>query len=833
MRPDNNQSFVAHYRKSDGKPQSVLEHLEGASRLSSEFAGKLGLSSLGALAGLLHDMGKYSAAFQAYIESAIGKPAPSASEGQGDAEPMKSKIDHSSAGAQLVWQALSGNQSPVRSLSGQMIALCIASHHSRSGLIDCLSPNGEDAFGERMAKRIEPTCRDDEEEYVRSRVTDLLASSSIEDELGSRLGMLGSGERSPVIDAFKLGLLTRFLFSALIDADRLNTADFENEAAALARYNGDYPDWAVLAERLEARLAKFEIRNQVDEIRREVSSACLSFARKGRGLYQLTVPTGGGKTLASLRFALGHVQAQERPMDRIIYVAPYTSILDQNASDVRSALEQGDSGKQIVLEHHSNLTQERDTWQSQVLSQNWDAPIVFTTAVQLLETLFGSGTRGVRRMHQLANAVIIFDEAQTIPVKAIHLFNNAINFLVDQCGSTVVLCTATQPLLDKVDASKGAARLSPDPQMMPDVEALFRDLRRVEVIDVRKSGGWTEDEIAATALREMEIAEAAQKKMKSAGSALVVVNTRAHAKEIYLRCKAKTGDVFHLSTRMCPAHRMEVLGAIQQRLDPDDPKPVICVSTQLIEAGIDIDFGSVIRCLAGLDSIAQAAGRCNRNGRPVIGRVLVVNPSHENLDKLPDIRKAQEISERVLGEFRDDPAAFDHDLLSPKAMARYYQYYFFERAHEMAYPVSPRDIGRDDTLLSLLSTNKQAVNAYKRAHKAGPPLHLRQSFKAAAEAFQAIDSPTEGIIVPYGEEGERIIAELSASIPLGKRSELLKQAQRYSVNLFAHEIGKLKEARALYDVGEGSGVYSLDSRYYSDEFGVSLEQVAPMKPLIG
>lgn len=528
--------------------------------------------------------------------------------------------------------------------------------------------------------------------------------------------------------------------------------------------------------------------------------------------------------MASLRFALHH--AKHHQMKRIIYVIPYTSIIDQNAAFVRSIFENDEDRtkvcyKQIVLEHHSNLTPERDTWQSKLLAENWDAPIVFTTAVQFLETLFAAGTRGARRIHQLANAVIIFDEVQTIPIRSVHLFNNAINFLSGQCGSTVLFCTATQPLLNEVDAQKGAVKLSKSYEIMPNVKDLFQDLRRVEVIDIRKKGGWTKEEIVVCVLHELS----------RTGSVLVIVNTKAAAQEIFKRCRNEKKPVFHLSTNMCPAHRMDVLNEVKKYLNPQNAKPVICVSTQLIEAGVDIDFGSVIRYMAGLDSIAQAAGRCNRNGLRSNGRVLIVNPVDENLDKLPDIRIAREKTERVLEEFRNDPAAFNHDLLSPEAMRRYYQYYFFERAHEMAYPVFPRNIGRNDTILSLLSTNSLSVEAYKRTFLKAPPLYLRQSFKTAAEAFSAINAPTEGIIVPYGEEGERIIGGLCAAFEVRKRFDLLKQAQRYSVNLFPNVIKKLSELKYIYEVQEESGIMYLDSRYYSAAFGVSLEQVSQLKTL--
>ncbi len=819
-------NYVAHYRQSDGLPQSLIKHLEETSTLTSAFAGKIGLSSIGKLIGLLHDLGKYSAIFQNYLKSAVGKLNLDDDE-YVDVKGNKGKIDHSSAGSQYIWTALHNREFPLN-LAGQLMSLSIASHHS--GLIDCLSTDGVNAFNKRMTKPKEETHLDEVrrkvEKTLRNRVDELLFSPAIHKELLQRLKVLFDGEQYLDIREFKLGLLARFLFSALIDADRLNTADFEYILAARERYNGAYPEWATLIEKLEKHIAGFKTRNRVDEIRSEVSSSCLNFATRERGLFLLTVPTGGGKTLASLRFALHH--AKHKQMDRIIYVVPFNTIIDQNAGEVRNILETDkdratDTTKQIVLEHHSNLTSGKDTWQSKILAENWDAPIVFTTAVQFLETLFAAGTRGVRRMHQLANSIIIFDEIQTVPIRIVHLFNNAINFLVGQCGSTVVFCTATQPLLNEVDASKGAAKLSTDHEMMPNTKSLFKNLRRVEVLDERKDGGWTEDDVA----------NAVQQEMKKAGSVLIIVNTKAQAKEVYKRCRRMAEHVYHLSTSMCPAHRMEVLDEINARLDVDNSNPLICVSTQLIEAGVDVDFGSVIRYLAGLDSIAQAAGRCNRNGLRSTGRVLVINPSNENLDRLSEIREARKIAERVLDEFNKNKSAFDNDRISPAAMAQYYRYHFFDRAHLMAYPVSSNDVGRDDTLFSLLSVNELSVSAYNRQNNNNPPpLHLRQSFKTASDAFKVIDAPTEGVVVPYGKKGKRIIAELSTASRFEKKYDLLKKAQCYSVNMFPHEITKLHEMHRLQESQPGSGIRCLDSRHYSDEFGASVEQVGPMDTLI-
>ena len=761
--------------------------------------------------GLLHDLGKYSVAFQSYIKSAQGKIEPEDEE-YVDAVQMKGKIDHSTAGAQYIWEKKGGSQ--LRQMASEFLALCIASHHS--GLIDCLSAVGDDVIGKRMAKSEDRAhfreVSGKVDEYIRNRAESLLASPDLENKLQERLELLLRHVPSEEIRRFQLGFLARFLFSALIDADRLNSAEREPNSR---------PDWPLLIDKLETHLAGFTMGSKIDEIRADISTSCLKFATREKGLYQLTVPTGGGKTLASLRFALRH--AKHHKMDRVVYVVPYTSIIDQNARVARSVFASlEESGGQIVLEHHSNLTPEQDNAENKLLAENWDAPIVFTTAVQLLETLFSSGTRGVRRLHQLGNAVIIFDETQTIPVRAVHLFNNAVNFLTGQCGSSVVFCTATQPLLDKVEPKKGAARLSADSQMMPDVGDLFRKLRRAKIEDKCRSEGWTEEEVADTALQLLD----------ETGSVLIVVNKKAQARELYLRLHGKAEHVHHLSTSMCPAHRMKVLEEVKRCLDPNNPSPVICVSTQLIEAGVDVDFGSAIRYLAGLDSVAQTAGRCNRNGLRPAGRVLIVNPENENLDKLPEIRAAQEVSLRVLNEYRADPAAFDHDLQGPAAMDPYYSYYFYGRKHEMVFPVSSREIGRDGDLLSLLSTNSLSVEAFKAAFKKAPPYCLRQSFMTAAKAFKAIDSETEGVIVPYGEEGDRIIQQLCMASRFENRFRLLKEAQRYSVNLFPYDVRKFKDMGCLYETWEGSGIYYLDEQHYSGQFGASLDEVAPRRVLI-
>jgi len=824
---------IAHHRQTDAASQPLEAHLRAVASLTRLHAAKIGLDSQGELIGLLHDLGKYSDEFQAYIKSAVGLLNQDEDEEFVDARGLKGKIDHSSAGAQFIWHELS-KHGELGQIVGQILALCIASHHS--GLIDCLTANPnqpvEDAFSKRINKQDKRTHLT---EAIDKADKDILTHAK---RLASQAEMLpgiqtlirkivlstpNRHDKSHIAQQ-KIGMLVRFLFSCLIDADRIDTADFESPKHARLRLRGQYADWEYLIDRLEKHLGKFQAKYPIDHLRQEISHHCLEGAARNKGAYTLTVPTGGGKTLASLRFALHH--AQKHRMERVIYVIPFTSIIDQNAEVVRGILEQNrvEPGS-IVLEHHSNLTPEEQTWRSKILSENWDAPVIYTTSVQFLETLFGAGTRGARRMHQLANAVLIFDEIQTLPVNCVHLFNNAINFLVDQCGSTVVLCTATQPLLDKVDADKGAIRIPPGNELMPDVRRLFDELKRVKVLNRHKPGGWAMDEVATLALEETN----------RAGSCLVIVNTKKSAQTIHQLCKRQTvAPIFHLSTNMCPAHRKMILTEVRNRLKKQEP--TLCISTQLIEAGVDVDFGAVIRFTAGLDSIAQAAGRCNRNGRSEPGLVHVVNPTPEDerLGMLPDIQIGKQKAEWVLDDYQENPAAFGHNPIGPEAMAKYYERYFFARKNTMDYPVNANTLGRDDTLLNLLSANTQAVADYGLTHKQAPGIYLRQSFMAAAKAFKAIDVPTRGVIVSYGQEGREIITSLCAAYLPDKEFDLLRQAQQFSVNVFPQILDQLTKAGAVKEIQEGTGILFLaDSRYYNDEFGLSETPDGKMEVLYG
>ena len=611
----------------------------------------------------------------------------------------------------------------------------------------------------------------------------------------------------PVLQQFRLGLFTRFLFSCLIDADRINSADFEDPAKAKARSTGAV-DWQPALERMEAKNASFTVRNEVDTIRRTISDQCRNRAEDKQGIYTLTVPTGGGKTFSSMRYALHH--AKTHNLKHIIYIIPFTSIIEQNAEEIRKVLEQEGDASPWVLEHHSSLEPEELDWRTKLVTENWDAPVICTTMVQFLEVLFGGGTRGARRMHALARSVLIFDEIQSLPVNCVHLFCNALQFLVDHAGSTAILCTATQPLLNNLrNPDKGQLNIPAGHELVADVTGIFEQLKRVEINNQVRTPGWSKEEIAELALEELE----------EKGSCLVVVNTKKWAQQLYERCadEVEEGAIFHLSTSLCPAHRKEIFAKVRQRLAHD--LPVLCISTQLIEAGVDVDFNSVIRFLAGLDSIAQAAGRCNRNGKLPTAEVFVVNPAEEQINMLEDIKIGRDKALRIFSE------AEDANLLDPEVMSRYFQYYFYDRADIMSYPLNEKQAGRTDTLLSLLGDNQ--LNTGRTANS----IMLQQSFKTAGHAFKAIDAPTQAVIVPY-KEGRGIIADLCAEYEPSKAYDLLKQAQQYSVNVFPNVWKKLKEAQAVHPVQPGEEIYCLDEQHYNENFGLSVEVVGSMDAAI-
>ena len=825
-----NFNYIAHVRKADGQPQSLQTHLTETSEIAKLLAAKLDLEQEGELLGLMHDFGKYSHKFQKYIHDETGLFNPDLDDEE--STPNGSKVDHSTAGAQWVYRELRkiGAEQGIGELFGQMLGLCIASHHGE-GLIDCLDGEGNPKWIERFNKTDELThlaeCEQNADEVVQQKAHELAGENLIRNLLKAVKLILSDSTTNDKIKEFYLGCLTRFLFSCLIDADRINSSDFEREAQKEVRRLTEKPDWQMAIDQVEAKLVGFQNRYPIDEIRRRISSDCLKRAVDPQGIYTLTVPTGGGKTLASLRYALHH--AQKHNLDRIIYIIPYTSIIDQNAQVVREIL-----GEDWVLEHHSNLEPEKQSWQDKLLCENWDKPIVFTTMVQFLDAWFGGGTRGARHIHPMTNSVLIFDEIQTLPVKCVHLFCNVLNWLTKFGKSTAVLCTATQPLLGesglqnfpegkrKSIAARGLLKQPAHAEIMgtdEQREELYKKLSRVEIRFNEKAGGWNVEEAGTFLLEQFQTTQ----------SCLFIVNTKKWAQELYQYCKGQnvpSEALFHLSTNQCAAHRKAIFDTIKARLK--NKQPVICISTQLIEAGVDISMACVIRALSGLDSIAQTAGRCNRHGeKEGKGQVWVLNLQEQDFTRiLPDIQAGKTHAERVFRDFAGQ------DILQPEAMKRYFEYYFYNRSSEMVYPINEK--AKNDGLLHWLSDNCFNRGAKLSGYLKNDILRnrdlyplLMQSFKSAGRIFQVIDAPTHAVIVPYGE-GAELIAQLCGEWDPKEMYDAKKKAQRYSVNVFPNVWGKLQKENALHETIEGSGIYYLKERHYNDEFGLSLDETSEM-----
>lgn len=456
--------------------------------------------------------------------------------------------------------------------------------------------------------------------------------------------------------------------------------------------------------------------------------------------------------------------------------------MEQNAETVRGIL-----GKTAVLEHHSNLILEDGLETYRLLTERWEAPVVFTTLVQFLDALFAGRTQAVRRLHQLKDAVIIFDEVQGVPVKCIHLFNGAVRFLSDFCGATVVLCTATQPELQQV-----AFPLPRTEQMLPESRLQWDAFCRTRV------------EVVETPFRTETLADFVRERLEEVRSVLVVCNTRTAARKLY-QALADTPDVrvLHLSGSMYGTHRLSVLRTLRGLLEGGGTK-VVCVSTQLIEAGVDLSVECVVRSMAGLDRLAQSAGRCNRNGEDACRTVYLVYNAAENLQNLPEIREAQDACKRVLLDWHGR----EEDLLAPDAMAQYYRYYFYGQGWKMDYPVFLKQPG---TLLDLLSENAMGGES---------PLLMRQAFRTAGGLFRVLERDTTAALV-LDAAGKRKWDALCRAKTLAQQQEALRACRRYAVDLYDWEKARLQLQGGL-KYREAVGLWTLEGACYHEAYGVAV-----------
>lgn len=748
------------------------------------------MSDLAELTGLLHDWGKGTADFQNYLQG-IGSRHP----------------NHAGLGALYVWRRWYESEKAVKKRqAAQLISLCIYGHHA--GLPDCLDISGRSPYLDGLGEQ--------SEEYYAEAMVNFYKEVASAEELdglfeGACKELEGFGLDK---DSFEWGMTARLLLSILVDADRWDSACFEYDADPFEKSQEVEPSWKKLLTELEAYVEQFPKEGELAKTRRDISDWCRTAGEAGPGIYTLSVPTGGGKTYSSLRFALS--QAEKNGQDRIFYLIPMNTILDQNSKDIRDALPSCSS----ILEHHSNVVveDEADEENYRRLTERWDSRIILTSLVQFLDTLFRGGNSRARRMYRLANSVLVFDEIQALPKKCRELFKRAIQFLVEYCSCTVLLCTATQPRLGLKSE-----------ELVPDVSLLYQKLNRV--VYVPQMEGRTYQAAAA------DIASFIQRE----SSVLAIVNTKDAAWNVFrlltelLNCSGfrmievqqglsdeaialcaencAEDEVLcaHLSTLMCPMHRKEILRWIKVWLKKK--KRVCCVSTALIEAGINVSFPVVVRSLAGMPSIIQAAGRCNRNCEADYGTVYIWN-LEERLGRLPDIQKGGEICNNLLKSIENPD-----ELGKPEMIEKY-----FAREEVYARGVEQYPYKQWNTnLVTMLSINSECRSiAEDRRENPLPCMskRFRQSFRTAGAVFEVIDQKTRSVVVPYGR-GKELIEQLADRHMLREEIGYLKEAQQYSVNLFEPVFRRLAEEGALNSLGE-TGVVVLKEEFYGAWAGVRM-----------
>lgn len=709
----NRPTYFAH--SAQGLPESdwqlLSDHLQAVGQLAADKASHFGASDMAEIAGLLHDLGKYCAEFQDRLRGSTRR------------------VDHATWGAKIVLERYGA--------VGKLLAYAIAGHHA--GLAD---------GWEDVDSRITPL----ENRLKRDSETSLDAIWQSEITLPAQVSRLIFQTRNGQ-QHFQLAFLGRMIFSCLVDADFLDTEAFYNRIENRLPRNKEFPGICDLQAQLDRYLAqpKFNENQGVNKVRAQILAEVRSKANEEPGLFSLNVPTGGGKTLTSLAFALDH--AVKHGLRRVILVIPFTSIVEQNAAVFREAL--GPLGENAVLEHHSAYSDEQREYTDpdsreklRQAAENWEAPIVVTTAVQFFESLFANRSSRCRKLHNIANSVVILDEAQTLPIKLLRPCVAAIRELALNYRTSAVLCTATQPALKESDGFKGG--LSGVRDLVSDPQSLHKQLQRVSV---RHVGDLADDDLVARLSEEHQV--------------LCIVNNRRHARSLFESLRPQAG-VFHLTTLMCARHRSEQLNDIRKTLKSG--KPCRVISTSLIEAGVDVDFPTVYRAEAGIDSIAQAAGRCNREGkRPAHDSWVNVFNVASNWSTPPELEQYAQACRSIFRKHSANPLALD-------AILDYFQEVYWLKDKEL------------DVYALMAAIERGGVD--------GIP------YEKLASKFRMIESNMKPVIVPYlghGESGvnsevSTLIRELGfAEYPSG----VAKKLQGYLVQVPEYGLQALMAACAV------------------------------------
>ncbi len=746
-------TFFSHF--SENTKCDLAEHLNSVGKNAGGFAAVFGAKEWATLAGRLHDLGKYGDEFQQYLRGEINAP--------------RGKIKHSSAGGLYAQNFLAKNAE--EKCAAKLLSFVIFGHHT--GLPNC---GDGDAKGASLEERIFregewlDKARKNEKhfpEFVRNATIPGLAC----------LRRNTGHENAP--SWIRLSLWTRMLFSCLVDADRLHA---EKSSSPVPPVRGDYAEISALREKFDGYMKGFKTdaeKTAIDKIRADILTQCVAAGEQSPGLFSFTVPTGGGKTLSSMAFALAHAAAHGKR--RIIYAIPFTSIIEQTADIFRGVF-----GDDNVVEHHSNIRGEesedeqarRAAYKNRLATENWDAPIVITTNVQFFESLFAAAPGKCRKLHNIADSVVILDEAQTLPLELIAPTLAAIEELTAFYKTSFVFCTATQPAFRAESLRKAKAALNSAPrEVCEQPETLFRrdQFRRVRARWDLSKTEW--DEIAV--------------KLCENKSALCIVNSRNECRDLYEKTKARmsaigrgAAECFHLSALMCGEHRARQIAKIKARLKNNEP--VIVVSTTLIEAGVDIDFPVVWRALAGLDSIAQAAGRCNREGKlPDGGELRVFMPP-----KIPPpgfIRQGWQVVQEMRQLF-----AADDDMFTPDKFRRYF---------ELLY----RDIRNfDDKGISRLLSSDE------------------MQFRDAAAKFRFIEEDGKIPVIVWYTGSEKMRKTLQMAEGARLRATM-RGLQRFSVSVPEKDFDEMRGRGEIEELTAGVFVLTESgAANYSDETGFAI-----------
>lgn len=751
--------------------ESLEAHLHDVADLSEQFGGKFGFPSIARQIGLWHDLGKYSAAFQDYLK----KAGEVACEDDFSEKLLRNqpKVDHSTPGAKFAFNQISSDS--LFSLVRYFLAYAISGHHA--GMPDLVAETGQSGLLERLRKRTEPL----------NEIPPDIAKNSI--NLSEFRGFKPVSNRQGSHESgFQFSFLNRMLFSSLVDADFLATERFMKAEALERPVHENLPEWdrlsKILANHVDSRsksrreqLDDFNRGKEILDYRDALFQACVDSSSFSPGFYQLQAPVGTGKTLASLAFAVNH--ANHHSLDRIIYAIPFTSIVDQTASEFRSLAKP--MGPHFLIEHHSNLLAINDTTENRLLSENWDAPLVVTTNVQLFESLFSNRPSQCRKLHRISRSVLILDEAQTIPPSLLIPCLKALEELVRNYNVTVLICSATPPALIRTDHFPFGLNSLKDVTGIVNKTHLLP--RRVQSNHL---GRLTIDELADRLVKEP--------------NALCIVNTRPMAHQLFYACWQRLDEkgrerLFHLSTWICGEHRRHVLNEIKTRLNGHPAEPALVISTQVVEAGVDIDFPVVFRAMAGLDSIAQASGRCNREGKTELGMFYLFEPAELNLHGYLGMTIANAREVLVNGA----------DPLDPQTVCKYFEMSYWKLGHE-------------------LDKERIYLGDYFITEQLSSDIEARFKFRTVARKFRMIDDSSSSIIVPFGIEGENLVSKIQRM----EKLSLLdwRKLQRYSVSVHSATLEKLVSSHAVL-VQENYPPVLINRLLYNEKLGLDFVHQRP------